>query len=446
MQPAGASDRAVDCAWRGRFGKGACATRSRARSAKKNCVFAPPEDNGRNFFYSMDQIEIFAQNSEVFIGAEDLKAKLARGKKLRVKLGVDPTRPDLTFGHMVVFNKLRQFQDLGHQAVLIIGDYTARIGDPSGRSALRPVLSKEEVLANSETYLEQAFKILDRERTEVHYNSEWFSKMSFADALGLARKMTVARMLERDDFAKRYAEKTPISIVEFLYPLVQGYDSVMVESDVELGGTDQLFNNLVGRDLQREAGMEFGQAVITMPLLVGLDGVKKMSKSYGNYIAFNDSARDMFGKIMSISDDTMWKYYRYLMLYSPAQIDRAKAEHPMKAKKDLACLMVTRFYGIEAGRAELENFERVFSKNEIPADMPEFEWAALSGAESDSLVNLMSATGLFPSKKEVRRLIEQGAVKMDSERVSDPLAKLESRGAPAVLQAGKRIFFRIKRG
>ncbi len=390
----------------------------------------------------MDQIDIFAQNAEVFIGADDLKQKLAAGKRLRVKLGVDPTRPDLTFGHMVVFNKLRQFQDLGHQAVLIIGDYTACIGDPSGRSALRPVLTREEVMANAESYLEQAFKVLDKERTEVHYNSEWFGKMSFGDLLNLSRKMTVARMLERDDFAKRYAAKTPISIVEFLYPLVQGYDSIMVESDVELGGTDQLFNNLVGRDLQRDAGQS-GQAVLTMPLLVGLDGEKKMSKSYGNYIAFNDTPRDMFGKIMSVGDDTMWKYYQYLLLYTPDQILRIKQEHPMKCKKELACLMVSRFYGVEAGRAELANFEKVFSKNELPDDMPEFGWDVLAKGDEDALVNIMAETKLFPSKKEIRRLIEQGAVKLDSERVSDAFLAIQRPTKPIVLQAGKRIFFRV---
>lgn len=390
----------------------------------------------------MNQIDIFGQNAEVFIGAEDLKEKLAAGKRLRVKLGVDPTRPDLTFGHMVVFNKLRQFQDLGHQAVLIIGDYTACIGDPSGRSALRPVLTREEVMENAKTYLAQAFKILDESRTEVHYNSEWFGGMSFGDLLNLARKMTVARMLERDDFAKRYASKTPISIVEFLYPLVQGYDSVMIESDVELGGTDQLFNNLVGRDLQRDAGQS-GQAVITMPLLVGLDGEKKMSKSYGNYIAFNDSPRDMFGKIMSVGDDTMWKYYQYLLLETPEQIERMKSEHPMKCKKNLACLMVSRFFGADDGRAELENFEKVFSKNEIPDEMPEFAWDSVAQSDSAPIVNVMSETKLFPSKKEVRRLIEQGAVKLDSERVSDPFLALSRPVNPLVLQAGKRVFFRI---
>ena len=390
----------------------------------------------------MNQIDIFGQNAEVFIGAEDLKEKLEAGKRLRVKLGVDPTRPDLTFGHMVVFNKLRQFQDLGHQAVLIIGDYTACIGDPSGRSALRPVLTREEVMENAKTYLAQAFKILDESRTEVHYNSEWFGGMSFGDLLNLARKMTVARMLERDDFAKRYASKTPISIVEFLYPLVQGYDSVMIESDVELGGTDQLFNNLVGRDLQRDAGQS-GQAVITMPLLVGLDGEKKMSKSYGNYIAFNDSPRDMFGKIMSVGDDTMWKYYQYLLLETPEQIERMKSEHPMKCKKNLACLMVSRFFGADVGRAELENFEKVFSKNEIPDEMPEFAWDSVAQSDSAPIVNVMSETKLFPSKKEVRRLIEQGAVKLDSERVSDPFLALSRPVNPLVLQAGKRVFFRI---
>ncbi len=390
----------------------------------------------------MEQLDIFAQNSEVFIGAETLKEKIASGKQLRVKLGVDPTRPDLTFGHMVVFNKLRQFQDAGHKAVLIIGDYTACIGDPSGRSALRPVLTREEVLENAKSYLEQAFKVLNESQTEVHYNSTWFGKMSFADLLELSRKMTVARMLERDDFAKRYEQKVPISIVEFLYPLIQGYDSVMVESDVELGGTDQLFNNLVGRDLQRDAGMS-GQAVLTMPLLVGLDGEKKMSKSYGNYIAFNDTPREMFGKIMSVSDETMWKYYQYLMLYTPEQIVRTKNEHPMKAKKELACLLVSRFHGIEAGRAELENFEKVFSKNELPDDMPEFSWGTLSENEEDTIINLMGATKLFSSKKEIRRLIEQGAVKLDSEKVSDVFASLKKSEKSVVLQAGKRIFFKV---
>jgi len=388
-------------------------------------------------------LEIFAQNAEKFIGAEDLKNKLEAGKTLRVKLGVDPTRPDLTFGHMVVFNKLKQFQDLGHQAVLIIGDYTACIGDPSGRSALRPVLTPAEVDANSKTYLDQAFKILDESKTEVHYNSEWFGGMAFGDLLNLARKMTVARMLERDDFAKRYASNTPISIVEFLYPLVQGYDSIMIESDVELGGTDQLFNNLVGRNLQEQDG-KTGQAVITMPLLVGLDGVKKMSKSYDNYIAFNDAPREMFGKIMSVSDDTMWKYYQYLMLYASHTIERLKQDHPMAAKKNLARLLLTKFFGKDAADAEAENFEKVFSKNEIPEDMPEFKWEELTALPEDTVLNLMAASKLFPSKGEVKRLIEQGGVKMDAEKVSDPMLKISKPAQDIVLQAGKRKFIRVK--
>lgn len=394
--------------------------------------------------FIMTVLEKIAQNSDNFIGRDDLAEKLNAGKKLRVKLGVDPTRPDLTFGHMVVFNKLKQFQDMGHQAVLIIGDYTACIGDPSGRSALRPVLTPEEVLSNAKTYLQQAFKILDESKTEIHYNSEWFAKMNFGDMLDLARKMTVARMLERDDFAKRYASKTPISIVEFLYPLIQGYDSIMVESDVELGGSDQLFNNLVGRDLQKDAGKS-GQAVLTMPLLVGLDGVKKMSKSYDNYIAFNDNPRDMFGKIMSVSDETMWKYYQYLLLYTPEAIEEAKKLHPMQCKKNLARLLVTQFFGFETGKAELENFEKVFSKNEIPDDMPEFLWQELSENQSeDSIVNLMAQSKLFPSKKEARRLVEQGAVKFESQKISDSQFIVLRPENAIVIQAGKRIFFKVK--
>lgn len=392
----------------------------------------------------MTLLEQIAQNSDNFIGRDDIAEKLNAGKKLRVKLGVDPTRPDLTFGHMVVFNKLKQFQDMGHQAVFIIGDYTACIGDPSGRNALRPILTPEEVVSNAKTYLQQAFKVLDESKTEVHYNSEWFAKMNFGDMLNLARKMTVARMLERDDFAKRYASKTPISIVEFLYPLIQGYDSLMIESDVELGGSDQLFNNLVGRDLQRDAGKS-GQAVLTMPLLVGLDGVKKMSKSYDNYIAFNDPARDMFGKIMSVSDETMWKYYKYLLLYTPEKIEEMKSEHPMLCKKRLARLLVTQFHGVDAGKAELENFEKVFSKNEIPDEMPEFSWSELSeNPEHDSIVNVMASSMLFPSKKEARRLVEQGAVKVESQKISDPQFLVVRPEKSIVIQAGKRIFFRVK--
>ncbi len=391
------------------------------------------------------QIEILKQRTEVFLGEEQLVERIRAGKKLRVKLGVDPTRPDLTFGHMVVFNKLRQFQDLGHQAVLVIGDFTTRIGDPSGRAVARPILTEAEINENAKTYLEQAFKILDPAKTEVRRNSEWFGKMSLLDALQLARQMTVARMLERDDFAKRYAAQTPISIVDFLYPLLHGRDSVELRRAVEIGCPDPLFNNLVGRQLQKDAGMP-EQAVLTMPLLVGLDGERKMSKSYGNYIALNDSAKDMFGKVMSVPDATMWVYYELLLEKSPAEIAAMKNEHPMEMKKRLASALTAKFYGEEAGRYEREQFENVFSKKQAREDMPAFAWDALvpAGAPDASLVDLLAATKLFPSKKEIRRLIEQGAVKIGDRKASGVGERLEkASSAGTVVQAGKRIFVKI---
>lgn len=391
------------------------------------------------------QIELLKQRAEVFLGEKELLERIKAGKKLRVKLGVDPTRPDLTFGHMVVFNKLRQFQDLGHCALLVIGDFTTRIGDPSGRSAARPILTPEEIDANAKTYLDQAFKILDPAKTEVHRNSEWFGKWTMIDALQLSRQMTVARMLERDDFAKRYAAKTPITIVEFLYPLLQGRDSVELHADVELGGSDQLFNNLVGRQLQKEAGQP-EQAVLTMPLLVGLDGERKMSKSYGNYIALNDSAKDMFGKIMSVPDKTMWVYYELLLEKSPAEIAAMKNGHPMEMKKQLAAALTAKFYGEETARYEREQFENVFSKKQVRADIPEFAWDALvpAGTADAAVIDLLAATKLFPSKKEIRRLVEQGAVKLNEQKLSDVKARLaRDAAAGTVIQAGKRIFVKI---
>lgn len=383
------------------------------------------------------------RGTETFIGEEDLEKRLKETKPLRVKLGVDPTRPDLTFGHMVVFNKLRQFQEAGHQAVLIIGDYTAMIGDPSGRSSTRPVLTQDEVDENAKTYLDQAFMILDKEKTEVRFNSEWFSKMSFGDTLALARRMTVARMLERDDFAKRYKNQEPISIVEFLYPLVQGYDSVVLDADIELGGSDQLFNMLVGRSLQKEEG-NLGQAVATLPLLVGLDGVRKMSKSYDNYISFRDPAKEMFGKIMSINDDVMWDYYELLLLESDEKIAELKQIHPMEAKKQLASRLTAKFHGEDAGKHEREQFEAVFAKNETPDDMTEIVWADQPGEDSEkSLVDLLGATNQFGSKGEIRRLIKQGAVKVDGTVFNDPQGKLPKPGGEAVVQSGKRKFFKV---
>ncbi len=391
----------------------------------------------------MSLIETIRTNTETVIGDTELEDRLHGNRPLRVKLGVDPTRPDLTFGHLVVFNKLRQFQDLGHEAILIIGDFTTLIGDPSGRSDTRPVLTKEEIVDNAQTYLEQAFKILDEKKTTVVYNSEWFDDMGFEDCLKLARKMTVARMLERDDFAKRYKGNVPISIIEFLYPLIQGYDSLVLNADVEIGGTDQLFNMLVGRALQKDAGKQ-EQAVITMPLLIGLDGTKKMSKSADNYIAFTDSPKEMFGKIMSISDDTMWTYYQLLLEFDVAKITKLKAGHPMDAKKSLAATLVGQFHSMQAGKHELEQFEQVFSKNKLPDDMPTFTWSDLLGdAEAAPLFDVMAQSELFESKGAVRRLVQQGGVKINGEKQSDPTREITRPDSEMIFQAGKRIFFKL---
>ena len=391
----------------------------------------------------MSLIETIRTNTDTIIGEAELEDRMHGNRPLRVKLGVDPTRPDLTFGHMVVFNKLRQFQDLGHEAILIIGDFTTLIGDPSGRSSTRPALTKEEIFENAQTYLEQAFMVLDEHKTTVCYNSEWFNKMGFEDCLKLARKMTVARMLERDDFAKRYSSNAPISIIEFLYPLIQGYDSLVLNADVEIGGTDQLFNMLVGRALQKDAGKQ-EQAVITMPLLIGLDGVKKMSKSQDNYIAFTDSAKEMFGKIMSISDETMWDYYRLLLELDEQLIEKLKADHPMQAKKHLASSLVGRFHSMDEAKYELEQFEQVFSQNKLPDDMPVFTWYDLVGdASSAPLFEVMAQSELFESKGTIRRLVQQGGVKIDGEKQSDPNREMTPPKAEQIFQAGKRIFFKI---
>ena len=382
-------------------------------------------------------------NTENVIGETELEDRLHGNKPLRVKLGVDPTRPDLTFGHLVVFNKLRQFQDLGHEALLIIGDFTTLIGDPSGRSNTRPVLTKEEIVENAQTYLDQAFKILDQEKTTVYYNSEWFDAMSFEDCLKLSRKMTVARMLERDDFAKRYASQAPISMIEFMYPLIQGYDSLVLNADVEIGGTDQLFNMLVGRALQKDAGKQ-EQAVITMPLLVGLDGSKKMSKSADNFIAFTDNAKEMFGKIMSISDDTMWDYYRLLLEFPENKVENLKTGHPMESKKRLASSLVGQFHSMEAAKRELEQFEQVFSKNKLPDDMPTFTWNDLIGdAPNAPLFEVMAQSELFESKGAIRRLVQQGGVKIDGEKQDDPNRQITPSKAEQIFQAGKRVFFKL---
>lgn len=380
---------------------------------------------------------------ETIIGEEELAEKICSGQKVRVKFGVDPTRPDLTFGHLVVFNKLKQFQDAGHEAILLIGDYTARIGDPSGRSDLRPELTEEEVEKNASTYLEQAFKILDKEKTIVRKNSEWFSKMSFAESLNLTRKMTVAQMLERDDFSKRFKSNQPISMVEFMYPLIQGYDSVVLESDLEIGGSDQLFNMLVGRNLQKDMGMAT-QAVLTMPLLVGLDGVRKMSKSYDNYIAFNDSSKDIFGKIMSLSDDAMWEYFKLLLNFNDNQLDDLKNLHPMDAKKTLAESLTSLFFDEFVGEKERAEFSKVFSKGKLPTEMPTFSISSLD-LDKPTLLSILSNTENFDSKGAIRRLVKQGGVKVNNEKASDPEAEITLEGGAdeLIIKAGKKIFVRV---
>jgi tyrosyl-tRNA synthetase len=391
------------------------------------------------------EINTLLSGSETIIGKEELIEKISSGAKLKVKFGVDPTRPDLTFGHLVVFNKLKQFQDAGHDTILLIGDYTARIGDPSGRSDLRPELTASEVDENAGTYLDQAFKILDSSKTIVRRNSEWFSEMTFADALNLTRKMTVAQMLERDDFSKRFKANQPISMVEFMYPLIQGYDSVILESDIEIGGSDQLFNMLVGRNLQKDIGMNT-QAVLTMPLLVGLDGVRKMSKSYDNYIAFNDSAKDIFGKAMSLSDKAMWEYFQLLLNYSETQMEEMKQLHPMDAKKALAESLTSLFFEDSVAKKEREEFSKVFSKGKVPEEMPTFSLSSLS-LEKASLLNFLASTEKFGSKGEIRRLVKQGAIKLDNVRVDEPEMTLgfEPDQNDMVIKAGKKIFIRVER-
>ncbi len=394
------------------------------------------------------QMEILARGvSEIISGAE-LKARLERsareGRPLRVKAGFDPTAPDLHLGHTVLIHKLRQFQDLGHEVIFLIGDFTGMIGDPSGRSETRPALTPEAVQENARTYMEQVGKILDLKRTKVEFNSRWMGKMTSTEMIRLAGRYTVARMLERDDFSKRFREQRPISVHEFLYPLMQGYDSVALKADVEIGGTDQKFNLLVGRELQKEYGLE-PQVVVMTPLLEGTDGINKMSKSIGNYIGITEPARDVFGKVMSISDALMWKYYELLSdmpaggLYKLKDDVSAGKRHPMEAKKALAEEIVARFHGPEAGRKAREGFERQFSRGEAPEDIPE---AAISW-ESDymPLAKVMVLSGVVSSVSDGKRLIKQGGVELDGVRQSDPEVRI--RPGNYLVKAGKRRFVRI---
>jgi tyrosyl-tRNA synthetase len=380
---------------------------------------------------------------EVLLEAE-LKTKLERGKPLRIKAGFDPTAPDLHLGHTVLINKLRQFQDLGHEVLFLIGDFTGMIGDPTGKSATRPPLTRDQVIENARSYEQQIFKILDPEKTLVMFNSSWMNEMNTAELIQLAAKHTVARMLERDDFSKRYKGGQPIAIHEFLYPLIQGYDSVAMRADVELGGTDQKFNLLVGRELQKHYGQE-SQVVLTMPILEGLDGVQKMSKSLGNYIGIDEPAEEMFGKLMSISDDLMWRYFELLSFRPLAEIEQfkqqiAEGKNPRDIKFLLCEEIVTRFHDAAAARKAQQAFIDRFQKGALPDDMPQVELTA--GADGLAIANLLKDADLVASTSEAMRMIKQGAVRIDGERIED--AKLIiTAGNEHVLQVGKRRFARV---
>ena len=390
------------------------------------------------------QIEELRRGAAELLTESDLIRKLERGRPLKVKAGFDPTAPDLHLGHTVLINKMRQFQQLGHQVIFLIGDFTGMIGDPSGKNATRPHLSPDEIQANARTYKEQIFKILDPDKTVIDFNSRWFTPMSATGLIELAAKYTVARMLERDDFAKRYKSGQPIAVHEFLYPLVQGYDSVALEADVELGGTDQKFNLLVGRQLQPDFGQE-PQVVLTMPLLEGTDGVQKMSKSLGNYIGIHEPPADMFGKLMSISDELMWRYFELLSARPLSEIKKLRAavadgRNPRDVKFELAAEIVDRFHGAGTGNAERERFIARFRDGAVPEDLK--ETAIHISGETAKLANVLKDAGLAASASAAYRLIEQGAVRVDGEQVGSRDATLAA-GGRYLLQAGKRGIARV---
>jgi tyrosyl-tRNA synthetase len=393
----------------------------------------------------VQSMAVVSRGCDELLVAEEFAAKLAKSEKtgtpLRIKLGLDPTAPDLHLGHTVVLNKLRQLQDLGHTVIFLVGDFTALIGDPTGRNATRPPLTAEEITANAQTYFNQASMVLDPDKTEIRRNSEWCDALGARGMIQLAARYTVARMLERDDFTKRYKGGVPISVHEFLYPLVQGYDSVALKSDLELGGTDQKFNLLVGRELQREYGQE-PQCILTMPLLVGLDGVEKMSKSKGNYVGISEKPSEIFGKLMSISDDLMWQYFELLSFRPMSQIAALKAEvqagrNPRDVKVDLAMEIVARFHSQSAAHQALDDFEARFKQGAIPDDIAE---VSLTGGPL-GIVAALKQAGLAPSTSEAIRNIEQGGVRVDSDKVSDRNLQLSS--GTYVLQVGKRKFAKV---
>jgi tyrosyl-tRNA synthetase len=396
------------------------------------------------------QLDLLRRGAVQIFTEDELLAKLARAvharRPLRIKLGMDPTAPDIHLGHTVVMGKMRQFQDLGHKAVLIIGDYTARVGDPTGANHTRPVLSEEQIRANARTYFDQAGKVLDTapEKLELRYNSEWLAKLTFADVLKLAARMTVARMLERDTFEKRHRAGDPIGVHEFLYPLMQGHDSIAIQADVELGGTDQTFNCLAGRELMRDAGQE-PQIVLTMPLLVGLDGKEKMSKSKGNYVGVTDPPNEMFGKLMSIPDTLMENYFTLLTSVPLDQIkERLPNLHPRDAKEDLAIKITTHYHGFHAAEAAATEFRRVFSDKEKPSEIPEIRIPVSGNYDivKMGVAQLIVMAGFAPSNSEAMRLITQGAVRIDDRTITDARGRV-ALGDGMVLRVGKRRWGRI---
>jgi tyrosyl-tRNA synthetase len=393
---------------------------------------------------SNEALQQIRRGADEILVESELKQKLESGRPLRIKAGFDPTAPDLHLGHTVLLNKMRQLQELGHHALFLIGDFTGMIGDPTGKNATRPPLSREQVLANAQSYRDQVFKVLDPEKTEIVFNSTWMDKFGAVDLVRLAATHTVARMLERDDFSKRYGSNQPIAIHEFLYPLVQGYDSVALKADIELGGTDQKFNLLMGRELQKHYG-QAPQCVLTMPLLEGLDGVNKMSKSLGNYVGITDAPQEMFGKLMSVSDELMWRYLELLSFRSLSEIAGWRAEvrqgrNPRDIKVLLAQEIVARFHSQQAAEAALADFEARFRQGAIPDEMPEVDLVAEGGQVA--VANLLKQAGLVPSTSEALRMIEQGGVRLDGEKVSDRGLQIAA-GATVVAQVGKRKFARV---
>ena len=390
------------------------------------------------------QVEIIRRGADDLLVESDLRDRLAAGTALRVKAGFDPTAPDLHLGHTVLLNKLKQLQDLGHHILFLIGDFTGMIGDPTGKNTTRPPLSRADVVRNAESYTDQVFKVLDRERTEIVFNSTWMDQLSAADLIKLAATHTVARMLERDDFSRRYKGEQPIAIHEFLYPLVQGYDSVALRADIELGGTDQKFNLLMGRELQKHYGQK-PQVVLTMPLLEGLDGVNKMSKSLGNYVGINEPASEIFGKLMSISDDLMWRYLELLSFKPLASIrgwqrEVLEGRNPRDVKVAFAQEIVERFHGKEAARAALADFEARFRGGGVPDEMPELRISAATCPAA--IVQILKSAGLTPSTSEALRMIRQGGVKLNGKKVTNEALELNPANQ-GVLQVGKRKFVRV---